>query len=184
MVTTPNANDKNQVKLTYHTSNRKDYSFEDIIKDKNGYGKVGNYSFWRIITDFISPALPPVNYQAHVSNIGWMGSVSDGELAGTTGQSRQIEAIRISSPGRNVYYQAHVAQLGWLPYYAADGGEAGTTGRGLAMQAIRVWANRGHVTYYVHVQNLGWMGPYRDGEVAGTTGQGLRMEAIRIHISD
>ena len=34
-------------------------------------------------------------YEAHVQDIGWQGVRSDGEMAGTTGQSKRIEAVRI-----------------------------------------------------------------------------------------
>jgi uncharacterized protein YjdB len=36
-----------------------------------------------------------VEYQAHVQNIGWQNWVKDGEVAGTTGQSKRMEAIKI-----------------------------------------------------------------------------------------
>ena len=34
-------------------------------------------------------------YEAHVQDIGWQGVRKDGEMAGTTGQSKKIEAVRI-----------------------------------------------------------------------------------------
>lgn len=34
-------------------------------------------------------------YEAHVQGIGWQGVRKDGEMAGTTGQSKRIEAVRI-----------------------------------------------------------------------------------------
>ena len=34
-------------------------------------------------------------YEAHVQDIGWQGVRKDGEVAGTTGQSKRIEAVRI-----------------------------------------------------------------------------------------
>ena len=34
-------------------------------------------------------------YEAHVQDIGWQGVRKDGEMAGTTGQSKRIEAVRI-----------------------------------------------------------------------------------------
>lgn len=38
-------------------------------------------------------------YQTHVENIGWQNEVCDGQVAGTTGQSLRIEAIRIRVVG-------------------------------------------------------------------------------------
>lgn len=36
-----------------------------------------------------------LHYEAHVQDIGWQGVRKDGEMAGTTGQSKRIEAVRI-----------------------------------------------------------------------------------------
>jgi hypothetical protein len=37
-----------------------------------------------------------ISYQAHLQNIGWQGYVSEGSVAGTMGQSRRLEALRIN----------------------------------------------------------------------------------------
>jgi len=36
-----------------------------------------------------------LSYKVHVQNLGWTDWVSDGEVAGTTGQSLRIEAVMI-----------------------------------------------------------------------------------------
>ena len=36
-----------------------------------------------------------VQYQVHIENIGWTDWVSDGAIAGTVGESKRIEGIRI-----------------------------------------------------------------------------------------
>jgi uncharacterized protein YjdB len=36
-----------------------------------------------------------VSYQACVQDIGWMPVVSNGAVAGTTGQNKRIEALRV-----------------------------------------------------------------------------------------
>lgn len=36
-----------------------------------------------------------LRYQVHVEGVGWMEWVGESELAGTTGQSRRLEAIRV-----------------------------------------------------------------------------------------
>jgi uncharacterized protein YjdB len=61
-------------------------------------------------------------------------------MAGTTGQSRRMEAIRIRLAGcgiLRVQYQVHVAGQGWLPW-VSDGQMAGTTGQSRRMEAIRI----------------------------------------------
>ena len=39
---------------------------------------------------------PVIKYQAHVSGIGWQNYVDTGEVAGTTGQGRALEALKIN----------------------------------------------------------------------------------------
>lgn len=48
-----------------------------------------------------------VRYQAHVQNIGWMDWVQNGEVAGTTGQSLRMEAIRmeVENPRSAIEYR-------------------------------------------------------------------------------
>ena len=74
----------------------------------------------------------PVEYQAHVQNLGWLPWVDAGEQAGTTGKSLRMEAIRIrlgptAAMFGSVEYRCHVQNLGWLAW-TKDGGTCGTTG--------------------------------------------------------
>ena len=70
--------------------------------------------------------------------------MADGALAGTTGQSRRLEAVRISLTGDaagegeySVWYRVHSQSHGWLGW-AHDGQEAGTTGLSKRAEAIDV----------------------------------------------
>ena len=36
-----------------------------------------------------------IEYQTHVQSIGWQGWKRDGQIAGTTGQKKRLEAIQI-----------------------------------------------------------------------------------------
>lgn len=122
---------------------------------------------------------PTVTYQAHVSGIGWQGLVSNGATAGTTGQSKQMEAIRITTPGATM--SAHVAGIGWQATDATPNGK-GTTGLGKRMEAIRVHSTiAGYdLQCNAHVSTLGWMGWVGDNQVCGTTGRALPMEAVQL----
>jgi len=125
-------------------------------------------------------------YSAHVQNISWQASVSDGATAGTTGKSLRMEALRIK--GWPITYRAHVQNIGWMPWVVVGYDEfAGTTGRSLRMEAVQarldpVAAERYAIEYQCHVQDLGWLAWTRDGGTCGTTGRSLRMEAIRMRI--
>lgn len=130
-----------------------------------------------------------VQYQAHVQNIGWQNPVADGQLAGTTGQGLQMEALKIgltnSPSGAGICYQAHVQNIGWLNE-VCNNQVAGTTGQGLGMEAIKIRLinppGGRRVCYQAHVQNIGWQNEVCDNQVTGTTGQNLRMEALQIRI--
>ena len=86
--------------------------------------------------------IPPILYAAHVSDIGWQNWVRDGEIAGTTGQNKKMEAIQIRLTGEkakysDIYYRTHVANIGWLGW-AKNGEIAGSTGFSYGMEAIQI----------------------------------------------
>ena len=133
---------------------------------------------------------PWIEYKAHVAGIGWQGSVYDGVLAGTVGQSRGVEALQaklgLDDCSGSIQYRAHVAQLGWQGWVDA-GKTAGTTGKSLSIEAVCFRLTGDAAKYYkvrykVHVQNIGWMDWVEDSSLAGTTGRGLRIEAIKIQL--
>lgn len=129
-----------------------------------------------------------VSYQAHVRNIGWQSSVTDGADAGTTGKALSIEALRVSVKNApmsgSVQIRAHVSDLGWQEYTT---GQAGTTGRALSIEAVGIQltgelADRYNVYYRVHSATLGWLDWTCNGESAGTQGFAYAIEAIEIRI--
>jgi len=129
-----------------------------------------------------------INYQSHVQNIGWQSWVADGNVSGTTGEGKRVEAVvaNLTTPyGRDtVSYQAHVQNIGWQGW-RASGQEAGTTGQALRVEALQFTLNGAtgsvfDIYYRVHVQNLGWMGWAKNGEYAGTSQGGLRVEAYQM----
>lgn len=129
-------------------------------------------------------AEPRINYRAHVENYGWQGWASSGQTAGTTGESRRLEALVIECNG--IEYCAHVQNYGWQGW-VGSGQVAGTVGENLRMEAIRIQlrgslANRYDVCYRVHVQDKGWQGWVRNGDVAGSVGKNRRIEAIQIRL--
>ena len=126
-------------------------------------------------------------YQANVEGIGWMNEVGLGEVAGTTGQAKRLEALIINFNG-GIKYSAHVQNIGWQNWVYA-GEVAGTVGKNLRMEAIRIQLVGRTEQYYdvyyrVHVENIGWLGWAKNGEPAGTAGASLRMEAIQIQLVD
>ena len=141
---------------------------------------------------FVSDSVnvPMISYQAHVAEIGWQNIVSDGEVAGTTGKTLAMEALRVSlggaSEGDGIRVSAHVAEVGWQDF-AQSPGFAGSVGQSHAMQAIKVElvgdiASTYDVAYRVHVAGYGWLGWAKNGEVAGTTGLSRDAEAVEIRL--
>ena len=129
-----------------------------------------------------------VTYQAHVENIGWQNFVSDEEIAGTSGQSLRVEALKIklidAPTGGKIKYQSHVQNIGWQSW-KSDGELTGTSGQSLRVEALKIKLENMPdytVQYRVHIQNIGWQEWKTDGEMAGTSGQSLRIEAIQIRI--
>ncbi|MEE1467889.1 MAG: GH25 family lysozyme, partial [Collinsella sp.] len=83
-----------------------------------------------------------IQYEAHVSNIGWMSSKRDGSTAGTTGQSKSVEDLKVSilNPVEDgsVQINANVSGVGWQGWDTPSASEGGTTGQGRAVEAVRL----------------------------------------------
>ena len=132
-----------------------------------------------------------IQYEAHVSNIGWMSSKRDGSTAGTTGQSKSVEDLKVNilNPVEDgsVQISANVSGIGWQGWDTPSASEGGTTGQGRAVEAVRLrltgsLAKDYDVYYRVHASNIGWMAWAKDGEEAGTTGMSCSLEAVQIKL--
>lgn len=145
-----------------------------------------------------SAAAASVHYQAHVQDKGWQEEVStdasqnDAATAGTTGESKRVEAVRVSiadSDGNKlenaVEYKAHVANQGWDKTWTRDGETVGTTGKSRAIEALKIrlidqYAQLYDIFYRVHIQDRGWLDWTCNGDAAGSVGLGKRIEALQI----
>jgi TolB-like protein len=84
--------------------------------------------------------LPKVEYSVHASGLGWTGVLSDGTQAGTTGQKRQLEAIRVkvsSEVAGGIRYNVHTSGIGWTSW-SSNNEQAGTTGQCRQIEAIQI----------------------------------------------
>ena len=132
-----------------------------------------------------------ITYQAHVENIGWQGSVADGDMAGTQGRSLQMEAMKIylNNPEGvegSVRYKAHVENIGWQDW-VGNGEIAGTTGQDLRMEAIQMeltgaMAEKYDIYYRVHVSDYGTLGWAKNGDKAGTESIQTAIQSIEIKL--
>ena len=67
---------------------------------------------------------------------------SDGEMAGTSGESKRLEAIHIRLTGDianyyDIYYRVHVQTIGWQDW-VKNGETAGTEGHSYRLEAIEI----------------------------------------------
>ena len=154
---------------------------------KTGYVLSGTATWTKDFTP-VSPTptptpipTPSISYAANVQRLGWQASVSDGTLAGTTGQGLGLEALRFGTVGQTA--RGHVQNIGWQDYQSGAA-TIGTTGRSLRMEAIQVKSTvpGEAILCTAHVANVGWMPEVGNGEVCGTTGKGLQLESVRLRV--
>ena len=134
-------------------------------------------------------ARPALSYRAHVQDIGWQSDVASGSIAGTTAQSKHLEALEVTldagkEAGSDISIEAHVQDYGWQPA-VSSGQVAGTTGQSKRLEAVKLSLTGSmqeayDIYYRVHVSDVGWMNWAKNGEPAGTQGYGHGIEAIVI----
>ena len=134
--------------------------------------------------------IPTAKYRTHVQTYGWQGWKKNGEMSGTSGQSKRLEGIEIklenSDYSGNIEYRTHVETYGWQGW-KINGAMSGTSGQAKRLEAIQIrltgqLAEQFDVYYRVHAESYGWLGWAKNGEKAGTAGYGKRLEGIEIKL--
>ena len=131
-----------------------------------------------------------VGYQTHVQDYGTQAYVYDGAMAGTEGECKRMESIRMklpSSVNSSIQYRSHVQDIGWEKKWASNGSLSGTEGQCKRLEAIQIKlsgdvAENYDVYYRVHVQDYGWLAWAKNGESSGTEGNAKRLEAIEVRL--
>ena len=130
-----------------------------------------------------------IYYRVHTQDYGWLPEVRDGQIAGTTGQARRVEAIQFTHlpKGLELDIHAHIQNKGDMAYDSVMDGNLpiiGTVGQGLRLEGfnIHVLCNDTgkKLKYDGHVQDVGWTGECAAGTPCGTAGQAKRMEAVKL----
>lgn len=136
-----------------------------------------------------------LTYKVHAQDYGWMkeispslGEYNNNTVAGTTGQSKRLEAIvlNLETTGvtGDIEVSTHVQDIGWMT--PVNGGQiSGTEGRSKRMEAVTIRLTGSIAAYYdiyyrVHIQNFGWLDWAVNGQKAGSQGLSFRMEAIQV----
>jgi len=91
-----------------------------------------------------------IAYATHVQTYGWQGAdlnkpstwKHDGQMAGTSGEAKRLEAICITLTGDmaehyDIYYRVHAQSYGWLGW-AKNGAPAGTAGYAKRLEGIQI----------------------------------------------
>ena len=201
-ITIETAND--QIGGNWHVSDQALNSLIRLVADiskRNGLGKLvkGQNLTWhsmfsattcpgdylRSRLDYIVQEANKINetarikYRSHIGEVGWQGWKKDGELSGTTGEGKRLEAIQIDFP-KEVYAKAHIEDKGWVDYGKITKDTViGTTGQSKRLECLCL---KGDFKYRVHIQNNGWTcWTNADGVCTlGSVGQKLRIEAIEV----
>lgn len=113
---------------------------------------------------------PELTYRSHVQNDGWQEEKQESEMAGTTGESKRIEAISVGLENNtyqgNLEYRSQIQNKGWESNWTkADSVSSvnhysGTQGEAKRLEAIQIrltgeLANHYNVLYRAHVQGYG-----------------------------
>ncbi len=154
---------------------------------------------------------PSISYSVHCQTYGWMTPVADGAKAGTSGESKRLEAICVSLDSNGavdhegnpltggIRYRTHVQNYGWQDWVSSEMDEksvtlmiqdykyAGTIGESKRLEGIEIELTGDIAKYYdviyrTHVQSYGWMNAVSNGSLSGTTGESKRLEAIEVSL--
>lgn len=121
-----------------------------------------------------------IGYQVHMKDIGWGSMVYDGEMAGTTGEGRRVEAVRIDPFSYIISAKAHLQDIGWVTYGIINKDTIiGTVGESRRLEALCL---TGNVIYRAHIAEEGWSAWTQADGIAtvGTVGMSHAIEAIEI----
>lgn len=147
-----------------------------------------------------------IYYRVHVSNIGWMGWAKNGEPAGTTGQSKAIEAIQIrlvkkndgNAPTSSLAAFRGASETLKGAYRTLNGSATSTAAKtdvvigsenGAALQsfslAVNNQINSGSVQYRAYRQFEGWSGSWSsNGQPIDSANTGHAVQAVQFQLTD
>ena len=130
-----------------------------------------------------------VTYRTHVQSYGWQDYVKNGEMSGTEGEAKRLEAININLMNApysgDIEYRTHIQKNGWEETFKKNGEMSGTEGEAKRLEAIEIKLTGKLTEYYdvyyrVHAQTYGWLAWAKNGEKSGTAGLAKRLEGIEI----
>lgn len=166
------------------------WGIEQVKKHQDFNGKYcphrildeGWENFLNLIRERLVQHTPDLQYKAHIQDLGWTDWKNAGEIVGTVGENKRIEAIAIqANNGVDIQYKVHMEGIGWSDW-KHSGEVAGTEGESRRIEAIEIQSNKA-LEAREQVQDIGWM-PFSRGTAVkiGTETKGLRLEAFVISV--
>ena len=129
------------------------------------------------IRAIVRPKYAPdtLKYRAYCQSYGWKDWQTSGEIAGTTGEGKRLEAVQFDAESK-ITAQAHCQSYGDMPSTACPN-ICGTCAESKRMEAIKLDAPY-KIRYKAHIQGIGWTDFVTNGTWCGPKGEGKRLEAI------
>lgn len=132
-----------------------------------------------------------VYYSAYVGGNGWQYETYDGRSAGTTGEKKMLQALKLNVNNVNadatgdIEYRVHAQTTGWESTYKKNGAISGKENSGKRIEAVQIrltgeLAAKYDVYYRVHVSKLGWLGWAKNDQKAGSTQYSYAVEDIQV----
>jgi uncharacterized protein YjdB len=132
-----------------------------------------------------------LSYSTHLYNIGWTSGSKQNDIAGTTGQSRPMEGLRIDNINSafgdiSISCSAYVKNTGWVND-VTPANTCGTAGQTKSIEAIKLKltgtaANKYDIYYKIHQSTVGWREWVKNDEQAGVPLSNTSIEAIVIKL--
>lgn len=120
-----------------------------------------------------------ITYQVHTRKLGWINWRHDGQMAGTAGQNKRIEAIRINSKDK-MNVSVHIKSIGDKKFSNISKDTIiGTTNQKKRIEAMMIESDT-PFRYRVHQKTYGWSAWTSNGKWTGVKGVSKQLEAIEI----
>lgn len=145
---------------------------------------ISKYNLWRF------DGLPTISYTSHAQSYGWLDPVESGQVSGTIGKGKRLEAFNMQISkfdDLNIEYASFVDGTGWLDW-SRNGMDTGTEGQGKRIEALKMrlagtQAGNFDLYYRTHVQSFGWLDWSKNGEINGAEDiLNKRIEAIEVRV--
>ena len=106
----------------------------------SGAGKT--FEQWPEMVENIIPYIGGEEEKSEKEPLRLWGKVENGEIAGTVGRAKSVEAFKMNLTGEiadeyDIYYRAHSSGFGWLGW-AKNGEKSGTEGYAYRLEALQI----------------------------------------------